>query len=50
MFNDDGNPGIAISPTGQVAILWECDIEGQTNLMMLLSESSADVDSWMLMR
>ncbi|RJP33426.1 MAG: hypothetical protein C4527_04595 [Candidatus Omnitrophota bacterium] len=49
-FNVDERPGIAISPNGQVSILWESKVEGRTNLMMLLSENGASVRDWMWLR
>lgn len=49
-LNVDEKPGIAISPTGQTAILWESDVEGRTNLMMLLLESETSIQEWMLLQ
>ncbi len=49
-FNVDVRPGVAVSPNGQVAILWESTVEGSTNLMMLLSESETSIQGWMMLQ
>lgn len=45
-FTVDQRPGLAISPAGQVAVVWESTIDGRTNLMMRLSENATSVDEW----
>ncbi len=49
-LNVDERPGVAVSPNGQVAILWESTVEGRTNLMMLLSPSDTSIQEWMLLQ
>ncbi len=47
-FNVDEKPGIEISPNGQIAVLWESDVDGRVNLNMLQTESTSFVPAWML--
>jgi hypothetical protein len=45
-YKVDERPGVVVSSSGQVAVLWESTVEGRTNLMLLLSESETFIQEW----
>lgn len=44
----DEKPGIEVGPNGQIAVVWECDVDGRVNLNLLQTESTSFVSEWMV--